>query len=87
MIYFVTNNLAYYYNAIDTNVFKDIKVVSPEEGKEIFYKKLANKRILSVDLEATDLDAYIAKPLLYGIGTPKLQLMYDWTVDCEYAFV
>lgn len=85
MIYFVTNNQSY-KTSINKSLFPDITVLNETEGLSLFFKLLGHKRILAVDLEATGLDAYKAKPLLYGIGTKKIQFAFDWTVDCSSVF-
>lgn len=86
MIYFVTNNKQYYQKQFDNVLFSDITVLDAEEGKELFYKRLAKKKLLALDIEATGLDAYLSTPLLYGIGTYSIQLMFDWTVNIDYIF-
>jgi hypothetical protein len=85
MIYFVTNN-TYYDTSINKALFPDIKVLREQEGLDLFFKLLGHKKILAVDLEATGLDAYTTTPLLYGIGTKKVQFAFDWTVDCSSVF-
>ena len=80
MIYFVTNN-PIYKTSINTTIFPDIIVLNGVEGKDLYYELFAKKKILAVDLEATGLDAYVATPLLYGIGTKSIQFMFDWTVN------
>lgn len=85
MIYFVTNNTNY-YTAFDKTLFPDIEVIDELGAKAIYHNMISKKRILAVDIEATGLDAYLAQPLLYGIGTESVQLMFDWTVDVTYIF-
>ncbi len=80
MIYFVTNNILY-KTTITTNIFPDITVLNEQTGKELYYRFFRKKKLLAVDLEATGLDAYLAVPLLYGIGTKSTQFMFDWTVN------
>lgn len=86
MIYLVTKKVELYKKSISSDIFVDIKVVSEEEGKELYYKLLAKKTILAFDMEATSLDAYLLTALLYGIGDKSNQIMYDWTVDPTYVF-
>lgn len=85
MIYFVSNN-SNYKTSINSEVFPDIKVLSEEEARPLYYKLLGKKRILALDLEATGLDPYLSEPLLYGIGTKKIQFMFDYTVDLTEYF-
>lgn len=81
MIYFVTNNTAYYSTAINSAIFSDIKVLSEEEGKSLYFKMFSKTRVLAFDIEATGLDAYHTTPLLWGIGDARNQFAFDWTCD------
>jgi len=86
MIFFVTKNTDYYKKAFYGQLFKDITVLTEQEGKELYFKHFAKKRILAFDCEATGLDSYLLNPILYGLSTKTIQLMYDWTADVTYAF-
>jgi len=81
MIYFVTKEYLYYRKAIDISIFKDILVLSPEEGIDMYFENLSKHRILALDTETTGLDSYIDDILLTGIGTKQIQFMFDHTVD------
>lgn len=83
MIYFITKNIEYYNKSINTELFNDITILNEEEGIKLYFNKFAKKRILALDIEATGLDCYLAKPILYGIGTKTNQLMFDWTINIE----
>lgn len=84
MIYFITNKD--YEKLISKDLFPDITILNEKEGIKLFYKLLGNKKTLSVDLEATGLDAYTTTPLLYGIGTRNIQFMFDWTINVKPIF-
>jgi DNA polymerase I-like protein with 3'-5' exonuclease and polymerase domains len=81
MIYFVTKEFLQYRKSIDTSIFKDILVLSPEEGIDMYFENLSKHRILSLDTETTGLDAYKNEIILTGIGTKQIQFMFDHTVD------
>lgn len=87
MIYFITKNVEYYRKTISTELFPEIKVLSEKEGLDLYFNKFAKLKIKAFDIEATGLDCYLAKPILYGIGTDKHQIMFDWTIDITPIFI
>ena len=86
MIYFVTKNIEYYTKTIDVKLFDDIAIVTPELGKVLYMSKLGKVKVQAIDIEANGLDPYLTQPLLYGVGTEKIQFMFDWTVEVSWLF-
>jgi DNA polymerase I-like protein with 3'-5' exonuclease and polymerase domains len=80
MIYFITNNVENYKKSFN-NVFTDIIILPEKQGKQLYYQILGKIKVQALDLEATGLDAYIAQPLLYGLGNKQHQFMFDWTIN------
>lgn len=86
MIYFVTDKIEYYKTSINTNVFKDITLLDPIAGINLYYKKFSKAKIIAFDIEATGLDPYLLKPILYGFGFKSEQIIFDWTVSINDIF-
>lgn len=81
MIYFITENHEYYNKSIDRKIFKDIQILEPKIGINLYNTLLSKKRILALDTETNGLDPFMNSILLTGIGDRNNQFMFDWTVN------
>lgn len=81
MIIFVTDYKDYYIKSFNLKLYNDIRVVSKEEGLEIYKNKLKGKRKVCLDVEANGLDPYVNKVVGLGIKVSNFKFVFDTTND------
>ena len=83
MIYFITEHHEKYKKSINTTLFLDVVIISPEEGMKLFLQKIEKQRMVCLDIEASSLDAYYANILLVGVKVKNNFFMFDYTCDMD----